>query len=310
MQHLSYYVVLGCVAGVLLGSWAYFRRYQVSRPPIGVFNLKDIALMVVLIILLPLLYLALPLWLAASLLLLVALSLLYFTWEPVLRARWAIWLATLSLLALDSAAAFLLGTSQNAFFAVNNTVLLLMVVGATNLWVQSGMKARDAALLGVFLALYDFIATAQLPLMGDLVARLSGLPLAPMVAWSSEHSLWGIGLGDVLLATVFPLVMRKAFGRTAGLVALLLALLAIGTLLALPLQGLFPVMVVLGPLMLLQYLYWRRRRGRERTTWQYLQEEPLEPRGQNPPLLPEPLASARSLVEKAFPFDSQDKPFS
>jgi hypothetical protein len=77
----------------------------------------------------------------------------------------------------------------------------------------------------------------------------------------------------VLLATVFPLVMRKAFGCSAGMIALALA--AIGTLLALPLQGAFPVMVVLGPLMMLQYLFWRRRCGRERTTWQYLQEEPF-----------------------------------
>jgi hypothetical protein len=46
-------------------------------------------------------------------------------------------------------------------------------------------------------------------------------------------------------------------------------------------QGLFPVMVVLGPLMLLQYLYWRRRRGQERTMWQYLQEEPMQPREQS-----------------------------
>jgi hypothetical protein len=290
MQHLSYYVVLACVAGALLGSWAYFRRYQVSRPPIGVFNLKDIALMVVLIILLPLLYLLLPLWLAATLLLLVGLSILYFTWEPVLQARWAIWLVTLSLLAIDSAAAFLFGTSQNGFFAVNNLVLLLMVLGTTNLWVQSGMKARDAAILGGLLALYDFIATSQLPLMADLVARLSGLPLAPLVGWNSEHTTLGLGLGDLLLAAVFPLVMRKGFGWTAGLVALLLNLLAIGTLLALltswmPLsllrQGLFPVMVVLGPLMLLQYLYWRRRRGQERTMWQYLQDEPMQPRGQS-----------------------------
>ena len=278
MGHLSYYIVLGCVACALLGSWAYFRRYQISRPPIGVFNLVDIALMMLLIILVPLLYLALPLWLAATLLLLVALSILYFFWEPVLHARWAVWLAALGLLAVDSAAAFLFGTSQNAFFAINDALLLLLVVGATNLWVQSGMKARDAALLGVFLASYDFIATARLPLMGDLVTRLSGLPLAPLVAWSSEHTLWGIGLGDLLLASVFPLVMRKAFGRPAGLAALLLALAAIGTLLALPLQGYFPVMVVLGPLMVLQYLYWRKLRGRERTTWQYLQEEPLEPR--------------------------------
>ena len=38
---------------------------------------------------------------------------------------------------------------------------------------------------------------------------------------------WRSGLGDVLLATVFPLVMRKAYGRLAGLLAMSLALLAI-----------------------------------------------------------------------------------
>jgi len=281
MTPLSYYVVLGCTACALLLSWAYYRHYQVSRPPIGVFNLMDIVLMMVFIILVPLLYLILPIWLAAVLLLLIALSILYFMWEPVLHARWAIWLAALGLLAIDSAAAFLFGTSQNAFFAINNLVLLLIVVGATNLWAQSGMKARDAALLGVFLALYDFIATSRLPLMGDLVTRLAGLPLAPLVAWSSEHTLWGIGLGDLLLAAVFPLVMHKAFGRPAGLVALLLAFAAIGTLLALPLQGFFPAMVILGPLMVLQYLYWKSRRGQERTMWQYLREEPMEPTKQS-----------------------------
>src|SRR5438552_4045010 len=37
----------------------------------------------------------------------------------------------------------------------------------------------------------------------------------------------------------------------------------------------FPVMIVLEPLMIAQYLYWWRRRGQERATWQYLQAEPL-----------------------------------
>ena len=199
MLHLSYYVVLGCVACVQVGSWAYFRRYQISSPPIGVFNVQDLAVMVLLIILVPLFYLILPLWLTAALLLLVATSILYFTWEPLLRARWAIWLATVTLLVVDSGAAFL-GTKQNAFFAANNIVLLVMGMGVTNLWAQSGMKARDAALLGVLLALYDFIATVQLPLMGELVARLSDLPLAPLVAWNSENTMPSIGLGDLLSA--------------------------------------------------------------------------------------------------------------
>jgi hypothetical protein len=52
------------------------------------------------------------------------------------------------------------------------------------------------------------------------------------------------------------------------------ALGAIAALLALPLAGTFPVMVVLGPLMVIQYVWWIRRRGTERTTRQYLQAEP------------------------------------
>jgi hypothetical protein len=280
MQYLSYAVVLGGAVCTILGGWAYFRRYQVSRPPIGVFTLKDLALMVLFIILVPFLYLVLPIWLAAGLLLLAALSVLYFTWEPVLHARWATWLAVCALLTADLGTAFLLGVRSNGFFAVNDAVLVMVVVGISNLWVQSGMKARDAALLGAFLAVYDVLATSQLPLTSTLFAHLAGLPLAPLLSWGSGRGALGIGLGDLLLATVFPLVLRKAFGRSAGIIAMVLAPGAIGMLLALPLRGVFPVMVVLGPLMGLQYLFWRRYRGQERTTWQYLQKEPLRHRGQ------------------------------
>ena len=45
----------------MLLSWAYFRRYQLSRPPIGVFGLGDVVVMLAAIILIPFLYLALPL---------------------------------------------------------------------------------------------------------------------------------------------------------------------------------------------------------------------------------------------------------
>ena len=280
MQYLSYAVVLGGAVCAILGGWAYFRRYQVSRPPIGVFNLKDLALMVLFIILVPFLYLVLPTWLAAGLLLLAALSVLYFTWEPVLHARRATWLAVCALLTADLGTAFLLGVRSNGFFAVNDAVLVMVVVGISNLWAQSGMKARDAALLGAFLAVYDVLATSQLPLTSTLFAHLAGLPLAPLLSWDSGRGALGIGLGDLLLATVFPLVLRKAFGRSAGIIAMVLAPGAMGMLLALPLQGVFPVMVVLGPLMGLQYLFWRRYRGQERTTWQYLQADPLRHRGQ------------------------------
>jgi hypothetical protein len=223
--------------------------------------------------------LALPRWLVAGLLGLGLLSLVYFTAEPVLRSRLAIWLLVIAILALDAGAALHFGGQSVPFFIINNAVQVVAVVGATNLWAQSGLKARDTAIFGVALAAYDYLFTSILSLMMDLFGHLAGLPFAPLVAWpvSSAGGL-SIGLGDLLLAAVFPLVMRKAFGRMAGLAAIATALGTLAGLIGLALSSLlaamFPVMVLLGPLMALQYLYWRRRRP-ERTTRQYLQVEPM-----------------------------------
>jgi hypothetical protein len=273
----SLLVVLGLAVAAVLLSWLYFGRFKITRPPIGVFNLTDIFFMSGGIILVPYLYLWLPIWLVAALLVVGTLSVLYFLWEPVLRSRLLVWVASLALVGADIWASVHFGTVSNQFFVVNDVVLLLMVVGLTNLWAQSGMKARDAAILGAFLALYDLTATSLLPLMTDMITRLAALPFSPMVGWAvseSDNGLWvGIGLGDLLLASVFPLVMLKAFGRGAGVTAMLVALGAIAALIFLPIAEVFPVMIVLGPLMVLQYIYWIRQRGQERTTGQYLQDE-------------------------------------
>jgi hypothetical protein len=84
-------------------------------------------------------------------------------------------------------------------------------------------------------------------------------------------------LVDLLLATVGPLTLRKAYGRTAGLLAILIAVAAIAAVMFL---GVFsrletlPTMIVHGPLLVAQYLYWHHR-GPERTTAAYLGAEPL-----------------------------------
>ena len=54
-------------------------------------------------------------------------------------------------------------------------------------------------------------------------------------------------------------------------IAGLLALLDLGLV-----RATIPAMVALGPLTVAQYLGWRRR-GRERTTWEYLQAESRAP---------------------------------
>jgi hypothetical protein len=72
--------------------------------------------------------------------------------------------------------------------------------------------------LGAALTVYDFEATSLLPLMNDLIGRLAGLPFAPMMTWASGANHWlGVGLGDLLLATVFPLVLRAEPRHQASL---------------------------------------------------------------------------------------------
>jgi hypothetical protein len=275
----AFYVVVASAVGAVLLAWVYFRAYQVSRPPVGVINLRDVTLMIGAIVLVPYLYLAVPPWLEAALLGLGMLTILQVTFEPVVPGAWIAWAIALLLLGADVGAALIWGAPSTPFQIANDAVLAIAIVGAANLWAQSGMKARDAAVLGAALMVYDFVATSLLPLMNDLIGRLAGLPFAPLITWTSGANEWlGVGLGDLLLAAVFPLVMRKAFGRTAGLLALGLGLATLTLMLALldlrVVRVTVPAMVALGPLMVAQHLFWRRRLGVERTTWQYQQLEP------------------------------------
>ena len=195
----------------------------------------------------------------------------------MIRQRWISWGVIAVLLAADVGAAIGPGPHHPVFLVVNNVVLVLAVASVTVLWAQSGLRSRDAAILCGAIGVYDLVATTLLPLTDDLLARLAALPLTPVLAWGSgDGDNWlsvGIGLGDLLLATLFPLVQRKAFGLRAGLVAISTSIATLSILLLLAgvgaLRGGFPVMVALGPLTVLQYVVWRRR-GPERTTWQYL----------------------------------------
>jgi|SRR5687767_13705119 len=278
---LATFIMLMNTAAAILLSWLYFRRYAMTRPPIGVFNLGDVAVMIGVVILIPFLYMLLPIWIVTCLLAVASFRFLYFAWEPVLRSVWAIWLETIYLVGANLLTALLPQMNPAWFFTINNIVIVISVVGVTNLWAQSGMKARDAAILAAALAIYDVIATSILPLTNDLFNRLEELPFAPELAWpiNAVGEWLVIGLGDLVLAAVFPLVMRKAFGRTAGIFAMIIGLGAISlvilSLISRLLVGTFPVMVLLGPLMVLQYAYWYRRQKQERTTWQYLQAEPM-----------------------------------
>lgn len=241
----------------------YFRHVSVDRPPVGVYTARDIVVVMAVVVLLPVLYLALPDPAVATALGLMTVLAVQFTLAPLLSGR-------VALLVAAGAGAVELALAAGGLDAVaagwNNLLLLVLVVGVTNLYVQSGIRARDVAVFGLLLAGYDVVATTLLPTMGELLRRTVELPFAPVF---TDGTIL-IGLGDVLMLTLWTLVSLKAFGRAAALLATAVAL-ALTTALALALgagllPGPFPVMLAAGPLMVAQYLLWRGLGHPERTT--------------------------------------------
>ena len=269
----SLLVVAGCVTGALLLSWCYFARCALTRPPLGVINGWDVGAMIGGIAIAPLLYLGLPGALATAVLAVGVLGLLYALAEPLFRARWARWLTVLALQGADIAAG--VGHAGPIDWAINDGVIILVVVGLANLWAQGGITARALVVLAAFLSVYDVAATSWLPLTNRLMAQVGSGPFAPVVGWGTGRQHLEIGVGDLVLAALFPLVMRKAYGDAAGATALALALATLGGLLAAVGAGdggrgvVLPTMAVLGPAMVAHYIWWARRCGGERTTADY-----------------------------------------
>lgn len=275
----SYGVVIGWTILTLVLAQTYFRRFSMQRPPVGVMTWIDAASIVVTVVAAPFVYLALPAWAAALLIVPSSLGLVYFTLEPIGRRRAVAVLAAATLIGLELTASRLFGQTDDRFLTINDVIITVIVVGIGNLWVQSGMRASHVAAIAGALSVYDLIATSQLPLMADFVGRIASTPLVPFVAWTAGGHSLAIGVGDLVVAVTFTLAVRKAYGRSAGIIAIAVAVLGVASALALlelrVVERMLPAMVVIGPACVLQYLLWRGTRGRERSMRGYLDAEPI-----------------------------------
>lgn len=252
----------------------YLRRVRMDRPPIGVFNRRDIFVITMVVIAIPPVYLRLPDFLIAAVFCLVALILLQVITSPLLGSRWS-WLFAAVAVAVNIALALRGGGEDRDpwFFAVNNVMIVLLALGVANLWVQAGLRARYVALFALLLTGYDIIATAYLPVMVEFFFRVVQLPFAPAVAWGDGPGMVGVGVGDLLVIALWITVVEKAYGGRAALVAGTAGVLAVGGLLAAFWVGWLvdpvPAMVTLGPVVVIGYLLLTKIYGPERTTGQY-----------------------------------------
>lgn len=262
------------VAVIFVAGAGYLRHFAVQRPPIGVLTRGDVVFFGVAVVVMPFAYAHLPAVVVSAILGLVLAVAIQTAGQPVLGGRPA-GAAALLLVAADVAPhAFHAGTAGTY---VNDAVVAIAVIGVANLWVQTGITTGLVAASAAVLALYDFFATYVSSLSADFLHRIRVLPFAPVVNIIAAHGqAAAVGLGDVLIMTVWPLALAKAYGYGSAAAA---GGLGLATLVSvqigywqhwIAMTTLVPFMTLFGPVIVVQYLILRSRRGPGRTTRQWL----------------------------------------
>lgn len=274
-------VVTGALAACLT-SLLYFRRVRMERPAIGVFNARDLIVISVFIIGLPMLYLLLPSWALTGFLVLTFLASLSIGYKPLVPPvlLWAgiglllgtnIWLARTQLGTV---------TGWQIYWALTSLIVLLGSVAVVNLYAQGGMRLRHVAFFAFGLAFYDAIFSIVIPLTPLLADAFQGHPLDPSIGMRTGLLSANIGIGDLLVYGLFTVVAYKAYGPRGARLALgtvvlfgavlpATAPLLINTVIRGGLNVVVPAQTFFGPAALLAYL-WLRTHGPERTMAQFL----------------------------------------
>ncbi|GAA2886407.1 hypothetical protein [Nonomuraea rubra] len=251
---LALYALVALTVALAAG---YLGRYVIPRPPVGRMVGADIAVMVTALVVMPFAYLHVPVGVVVSVFGLVVMTLTQLMLAPVLGGRWAM-IAAPALCAAD-VAAYAAGWPL-ALLVVNDALLILLVVGVVNLWAQAAVTPAQVAALAAALTVYDTLATGLSSLTVDFVQRMQGLPFSPVLATSYGANPSLIGLGDCLMLSIWPVVALRAYGKVAAWSAAGLEAVLLAVSIAFVLTGgrPMPLLTVLGPLIFVQWLYWRR----------------------------------------------------
>ena len=208
--------------GTALAAIAYFRRVRLERPAIGTFNSRDLVVLSVFIVVLPILYLALPQLVLTGFLVLTFSSALGIGLRPLLAARYRRVLIP-ALIGSEILVTYaLLGTGNGLklYWVLTSIIVLIAAVSVSNLYVQGGLRLRQVAWFAVFLAAYDVFFSQVIPLTPQLAQAFKGRPLNASIGWASGRFSANIGLGDLLVYGLFAAAAYKGFGNRGARSAL------------------------------------------------------------------------------------------
>lgn len=275
-------IILTGVFVVCAGGLAYFRHVRMERPPVGTFNARDVTILLVIIGILPFVYGWLPDWVVTCIFVVTFASALYIGYAPML-GRVGIWLSIGLLFGFNIwSSHYIMGTvaGWDWWYTQQSIVVLLGAIAVCNLYVQGGMKLQHVAWLALGLAGYDIIFASYYPLTGRLLARYITHPLTPVIGMRFGKVDYALGLGDLLVYSLFFVAAYKAYGRRAAAIAAGVIVLFGGVATAYisllfnftnaNLDELIPAQSLFGPAAFLTYLWMKRHYGRERTMAEYL----------------------------------------
>jgi hypothetical protein len=297
-----FFVILTGVIVVCAGGLAYFRHVRLERPPVGTFNTRDVVILLIVIGVLPFVYGWLPDIVVTCILLVTFASALYIGYRPLL-GRTGIWLGIGLLFGFNIwSSNHIMGTvaGWDWWYAQQSVAVLLGAIAVCNLYLQGGMKFRHVAWLALGLACYDVIFASYYPLTGRLLARYITHPLTPVIGMRFGKVDYALGLGDLLVYSLFFVAAYKAYGKWAATVAasVIVVFGAFATAF-IPfvfnfhnanLDELVPAQSLFGPAAFLTFLWMKRRYGRERTMAEYMASQdgaPAAPQVEVTPV-PEP----------------------
>ena len=261
----------------------YLQRVRLERPAVGTFNGRDIAVLFIFIVGLPLLYLVLPLLPLVIFLGITFVSALSIGLRPLLNPT-ASWILIGLLVGANIwMTRTLLGTvtGWQIFWIENSVVIIAAAVTVANLYVQGGMRVKHVAWFALILAVYDAIFTFKWPVTNILAQRFLESPLDPAIGFRLGLYNAALGLGDLLVYSLFVIAVHKAYGRIATKVAMgITVVFGAITPALLPLvfrvfidartDLVVPAQVAFGPAAFLCYLWLKHTYGRERTMDEFL----------------------------------------
>ena len=216
-------VLLGALSTVSV-ALVYFRTVRLDRPAIGCFNGKDVLTLFGFIVTLPVLYLLVPPLVLTVFLVITFVSALSIGYRPVLP-RMVLWPAIGLLIGANIVVArHSLGTTRGwqIYWTLTSVAVLLAAVAVANLYIQGGMRLRHVAWFALGLAVYDPIFSFGFPLTAKLADAFAGFPLDPSIGFRAGLDSANIGIGDLLVYSLFAVAAYKGYGRRGVRLAVVL----------------------------------------------------------------------------------------